>query len=867
MVQSKMLSIPVCSSIRRGEMGTEASLISWGIVNRLKNHCILSLGTLCLLITQCIPILLGAPTIRVTSKDSENHPIANAEVQLKVGDKVIETRFTNADGVTEFSGIPAGIYNIEIWKHGYHELRQMQMTVSPGASQEIEFILTALIQVKETLDVTATPDKPVEQGSSPPTELQKDQIQNLPNRPLSVEEALPLIPGVVRTPDDRIRISGSNEHSSAFIVNGADVTDPATGQFGLTVPVDIVENLSVLKTPYLAQYGRFTAGVISVETRGGGDKWSFEFNDPFPEVRVRGGSIVGIRGFTPRLTVNGPVIRNRLFLSQGLEYGLRKIATRTLGFPENETKQESVNSFTQVDYVFSPNHQITGTFHPSRRRSQYVNLEYFNPQIVTPNVRANDYTGTFIDRWMIKGKLVESLLAIKQYSGDVWGQGSQDMVLTPTGNQGNYFSQQNRTASRFEWMESIAFQPVERRGRHDVKLGWAIARSASQGEFTGHPVNILDDQGRLRTRLEFVEGQPFNRSDLQTEFFAQDRWGLNPKTALDLGLRVEHQSITSTFRLAPRAGIAWTPFINKGPVFRSGFGLFYDRVPLSIYSFDHYPDQLVTTYNPIGEIVDGPRRFFNTIEQPTSQKFPFIRSGKEAGSFAPYSAAWSVGVEQPFRTFLRVQANYLQNNSNGFVIITPRSSEGKDILSAEGAGRLRYRQLELTSRFSLREKQEFLFSYVRSKSKGDLNDFNQYLGNFPFPLVRPNQLSNLPGDSPHRILAWGILNLPKKFIFAPLMEYRTGFPYAQLDAFQNYVGLPNRDQTRFPDFFSLDVRLTREFRIFFKPKYTVRCSFRVINLTNHFNPLGVHANIADPWHGTFFGYVRRTYIVDLDVLR
>jgi len=237
------------------------------------------------------------------------------------------------------------------------------------------------------------------------------------------------------------------------------------------------------------------------------------------------------------------------------------------------------------------------------------------------------------------------------------------------------------------------------------------------------------------------------------------------------------------------------------------------------------------------------------------------------GAFAPYSAAWSLGVEQPLCPFLRVQANYLQNYSNELVIVTPRSSPGEDILSAESSGRLRYRQLELNGRFSLKEKQEFFFSYVRSKSKGDLNDFNQYLGNFPFPLVRPNQISNLTGDSPHRYLGWGILNLPKKITFAPLMEYRTGFPYSRLDSVQNYVGTPNSDETRFPDFFSLDVRLTREFRIFFKPKYTVRCSFRLTNLTNHFNPLGVHANIADPQFGTFFGFVRRTYFVDLDMIR
>ena len=35
-------------------------------------------------------------------------------------------------------------------------------------------------------------------------------------------------------------------------------------------------------------------------------------------------------------------------------------------------------------------------------------------------------------------------------------------------------------------------------------------------------------------------------------------------------------------------------FPNAGTVVRAGMGLFYDRVPLNVYSFDHYPNQMVT---------------------------------------------------------------------------------------------------------------------------------------------------------------------------------------------------------------------------------------------------------------------------------
>jgi hypothetical protein len=176
----------------------------------------------------------------------------------------------------------------------------------------------------------------------------------------------------------------------------------------------------------------------------------------------------------------------------------------------------------------------------------------------------------------------------------------------------------------------------------------------------------------------------------------------------------------------------------------------------------------------------------------------------------------------------------------------------------------------------LRENQSLVFSYVRSRIRGNLNELNNYLGNFPFPLVRQDQFVNLPADLPHRFLAWGTIKLPWKARVSPLVEWRTGLPYAVFDEGQNYVGQPFSDRTRFPKFFSLDARFIREFRInetvqsLFKRKLkdptSVRVSVSVYNLTNHFNPTSVHANIVDQQFGLFFGQNKRRFRVDFDLV-
>jgi hypothetical protein len=94
------------------------------------------------------------------------------------------------------------------------------------------------------------------------------------------------------------------------------------------------------------------------------------------------------------------------------------------------------------------------------------------------------------------------------------------------------------------------------------------------------------------------------------------------------------------------------------------------------------------------------------------------------------------------------------------------------------------------------------------------------------------------------------------------VEYRTGFPYSLTDAYQNYVGIPNSN--RFPSYFSLDAQLMKDVAL--TPKHTGRITLRALNLSNHFNALAVHSNVADPQFGTFFSSYGRRFRLDFDVL-
>jgi hypothetical protein len=331
-------------------------------------------------------------------------------------------------------------------------------------------------------------------------------------------------------------------------------------------------------------------------------------------------------------------------------------------------------------------------------------------------------------------------------------------------------------------------------------------------------------------------------------------------------MRAESQELTESFRLAPRVGISWSPFRGAATIVHAGFGWFYDRVPLDIYGFGSYPREILTYYDPnTGAISAGPYLFKNTLGQ-VFRHHELIFQGPEPGNFSPQSNIWSIQVEQPVAHDLKLRIGYTQNDAAGLVTVT---TEGPDLTTntggylLSGTGSARYRQFEATARYQLKgESSQLCFSYVYSRARGDLNDFNNYLSSFPAPIIRSNQVANLPASLPDRFLAWGVVRLPAAFRIAPVVEYRSGFPYSTLNALQDYAGIPNSN--RFPHFFSLDSRVSKDIRV--SPKYSVRLSLSAFNLTNHFNPEAVHANIADPAFGYFFGHRGRRFTVDFDFL-
>lgn len=796
--------------------------------------------------------------------DDNARPLSGVLIEAELGSMVMSTAKSDAQGRASVRCEAPRFCTVTVSLDGYNRV-QMQVGSKESAASELQIELSKSMQRTEAITVQAEEESPLAASESSESKLPVVEATASPLRPGTLIDALPLVPGVIRTPDGRVKIAGLDEQHSALIVNSVDVTDPATGDFGLSIPIDSVDTVKVMQSPYLAQYGNFTAGVVSAETRRGGDKWLYGLNDPLPEVRIRSGHLVGVRSATPRFNLSGPLIRNRLYFLDGTDYLMHKDQVRTLPFPLNETRSTAVNSFTQLDTMLTEKQTVTATVHFAPHTLRYANLNFFDPQPVTPNADYHEDTGTVTHRLEIDGGLLSSTLAITRVANNVRPQSSGEMTLTPVGNSGSYFGEQSGEATRSQWLETWVPSSIGWHGRHTFQLGSVLAYARDEGELLGRNVHIRDANGRLLQEITYSGQSSYRLNDLEPAVYAQDHWVLNSQFAIDAGLRWETQSLTSTTRLAPRAGFAWTPVKNsQATVIRGGMGVFYDQVPLNTYAFGRFPQQTVTTYDGQGNLTDGPRLFYNLTSTEPASRFPFIDQETQSGNFAPYSLAWNVEAEQMLQTFASFRIRYSEGEANNQLTLQSQITPDRSALVLGGSGNGQTKQFDFTAVVGPDKEHRAYFSYVRQFARGVLTDEASYLGAFRYPVVRWMSMASAAGEIPDRFLFWGTSPLPWRMHISPHVEYRSGFPYQPVNELQQYAPLTSAVQPRYPRYFSLDARLSKDINI--SPNHAVRLSLNGINLNNHSNYLQVHSNTGDPQYGTFFGNYGRHLLADFDFL-
>ena len=346
------------------------------------------------------------------------------EVELKTADEKMTLAKTITDGAGQvsFPDVPLGRYFISATRPGFVSQDSAQFDVRSGETAQVLLDIHLAFTVPPVEVRGSSPVEPPE--PVPPLEPTPEPLESLTLQPVSASDMLsgslldvaplegddfqsllPLLPGVVRGADGRLRVKGGHPTQGALQISSASLIDPSSGDFDLDLPGPSVESVEVMANPFAAEYGRFSTSITQVRTRRGTNEWEIKPGNLMPRFRK---GLTGIRGFEPRFSVRGPLKQDRLFLAQDFQY--RYVATPVKSLPdEPEVKLTSFDSFTRVDSVLSTRHTVGGGVILFPREIRRVTMDTFRPPEVTPDFNQSGASAGLVDRFgLTPGIVLES---------------------------------------------------------------------------------------------------------------------------------------------------------------------------------------------------------------------------------------------------------------------------------------------------------------------------------------------------------------------------------------------------------------------------------------------------------------------------
>ena len=257
---------------------------------------------------------------------------------------------SDGDGTFVIPGLPPGRYTLTAALDGFQPV-EMPVTVAAGATVSVTLDLP--FAVAEQVDVVARTVVSASDSLATTETVDNKETQLLaPGE--GIQTAVRLTSGVIETSGGD-SINGARPNQASLQLGAATLVDPATNLSRVTLPADGIDSVSVVSNPYKVEFGRFSSGLVMIQTRRAGEAWKIHVNNFQPNLRVKRNTVfdaTGILAWKPSLEFGGPVVKDRIFLEQTGQYLLpddrhqqpsrRRVAHDELGQLADPDRRERV---------------------------------------------------------------------------------------------------------------------------------------------------------------------------------------------------------------------------------------------------------------------------------------------------------------------------------------------------------------------------------------------------------------------------------------------------------------------------------------------------------------------------------------------
>jgi hypothetical protein len=797
----------------------------------------------------CVFLLLpgplpGAPPELVGRIIDENGvPVAGARLMLISADSQPIGVTSDEAGRFLVPDLIPGHYRLRVEKVGYYAFVAADLTVGE-LNGAMEVILNHRQEFEETVNVEysapAVDRNEVELQSA----ITAEQIIDLPySATHDFRNALPMIPGVFKDTLGRIHMNGGADSQSYYSLDGFNITSPVSSSLENSVSVDAIRAVKVETSRYSAEYGKGSAGVLSLETSRGDDRFRFSATNFLPSYEFHKGLVLS--NWSPRFMLSGPIARGRAWFSNALDAQYERNIIDALPANANTNTNWFGSDLTRVQVNLTSKNLLTAGLLFNFQSSRHFGISPLDPMETSRNRYERFYFFNVKDEaYLSGGWVIETGVALNRMRTRERPIGFEPYVISPSGRSGNYFLNSDGQVQRFQALANLLAPSFRWHGRHSMKFGMDANRIRYRQMNNRHALEIRRESGTLARAVHY-EGSPrFGRDSSEFSGFVQDRWNLTNQLRLEAGMRFDWDQIVRQPITSPRVALTWGPASRPETKFSAGVGLFYDATNLSLLTRSLDQHRFDTFY-----AADG----VTPLSAPIQSRF----TAQDSDLRAPAYLNWSLGWEQKVTRGFYLRSNLVRKQGwNGWAYNWNPPPEASPtpwtLYRLDSSRRDRYWYLELTVSRTFWNKYPWLLSYARSRTRSSaVIDFS--LEN---PIFAHQGGGPMDWDIPNRLISWGTLPAPfrNKYMFAYFAEWHSGFPYSIVNETQQLLGSPN--SRRFPDYFSANLHLERRFRLWRK-EWALRAGFN--NITSHTNPMVVNNNIDSPQFGEFSGGQGRVF--------
>ena len=872
------------------------------------------------------PSLAVVPVAVVTARQVETNVTA-------------ETR-TGADGRFRFAYLKVGRYEITVHLAGFADATRA-LTLTVGGAYDVPI---ALAVENVSADVTVAADAAIVEAarSQIAATVTQAEADALPMRGRNFLDLALLVPGVAPTnvastqlfaetsavPGAGLSIGSQRNFSNNFIVDGLSANDDAAGLSGMPYGVDSVDQFQVVTSGGQAELGRALGGYVNVVTKSGtntphGDAYEFFRDDALNAANPLVGEALAMHQNQFGASAGGPLIQDRTFYFANLERrvldqaGLvtilpaavlainAKLATSGYHGPPIATG-EYPNPIDATTWFGKLDHQLSAGDQLAIRYSQYGVASQnsrgaggLNAETASAALDNVDRSVAVSNTMSLSSKTVNETRAqvvwsdLKAPPSDSVGPAVSIAGVASFGTLSG--SPTRRQNTLYEIVDTVSHQSGAHalRGGVDVLFNddtitypRAVRGSYTFSSLANFLAGVYNNAGFTQTFGDSVVAQ----TNPNVGVFAQDEWKLRANLTVNAGMRYDLQFLetirTDTSNVAPRIGVAWTPWSARELVVRGSAGLFYDRVPLralanALLSAGNTTDVAALRQVGIGLSPGqaGAPSFPNVLASPiASVTLPTLTTMDPAMRNA-YSRQAAFEIEQRVGDRTTVSAGYQYVRGVGLIValnqnvpscVASGSNNGCRPASAYGnnsqyspLASSAYHGLHLSLVQRPTKWGAYRVTYTLSKAMDDVGEFFFSQPIDPFDLSKDWGRSD--DDQRHRLVVNGNVNVLTLQLSGTLQYYSalplnitSGVTTIQATAGRPLAGgapssslaPPDAHTSTFiprnsgegPDFFTINLRVSRMFSI--GPRARLEALAEMFNLTNRINPVTLQSNFG-----------------------